>query len=213
MITRACYAIGVFKNGLREEEEREMINQKGKLSFFCGKMGAGKSTTSKKISSEKNAVLLSEDDWLSSHYPEQINVFEDYLNYSAIIRPFVRSLVQNILNTGTNVVMDFPANTVGQRNWFKQLCSEINCEHELIFLDVSDEQCWLQIQQRRMEQPERAQFDTKDVFNHVTKFFEAPSEDEGLTIVRMKIVPQNNGRHGESKPSRHAGHSTKEEIG
>ena len=84
--------------------------------------------------------------------------------------------------------MDFPANTIGQRNWFKQLCSEANCEHELVFLDVSDEQCWRQIEQRRVAQPERAQFDTKEVFDHVTKFFEAPTEDEGLNIVYMKIA-------------------------
>ncbi|MER2496888.1 AAA family ATPase [Vibrio neptunius] len=45
-----------------------MKNQ-GKLFFFCGKMGAGKSTKSKCVAAENNAVLVSEDDWLSAHYP------------------------------------------------------------------------------------------------------------------------------------------------
>ena len=165
-----------------------MTSEKGDLIFFCGKMGSGKSTKSKQISREKNAVLLSEDDWLSSHYPKQINSFEDYLKYSAVIKDFVKCLVTNILNTGTNVVMDFPANTVSQRKWFKLLCSEVNCKHELIYLDLSDEQCWRQIEQRQIEQPERSQFDTKEIFKYVTKFFEAPTEEEGLNVVHMKIA-------------------------
>lgn len=159
------------------------MNKKGTLTFFCGKMGAGKSTKSKALTIEKNAVLLSEDDWLAAHYPDQIHTFEDYLKFSTIIKPFVKSHVQQIINTGTHVVMDFPANTSRQRSWFKQLCTEIGCEHEMIFLDVSDEQCLSQIARRRVEQPERSQFDNEAVFNHVTAFFEIPSESEGINII------------------------------
>jgi shikimate kinase len=161
------------------------MSAKGALTFFCGKMGAGKSTKSKAVSLEKNAVLLSEDEWLSSHYPGQINSFDDYLKFSMIIKPFVKAHVQQIISTGTNVVMDFPANTVRQRAWFKQLCAEAACDHELIFLDVSNAQCLSQIATRRTEQPERAQFDSEEVFNHITRFFEAPSASEGLNIVHV----------------------------
>jgi len=52
------------------------MNPKGTLTFFCEKMGAGKTTKSKTVSLEKNAVLLSEDDWLEAHYPNQINSFQ-----------------------------------------------------------------------------------------------------------------------------------------
>jgi predicted kinase len=159
------------------------MNQCGKLIFFCGKMGAGKSTRSKSLAVENNAVLLSEDDWLSVHFPKQIKTFDDYLKLSHQIKPFIKSLVQNILSTGSNVVMDFPANTVAQRRWFKQLCLEIGCEHELIFVDLSDEQCLSQIAKRCIEQPERAEFDTEEVFNHVTQFFEAPTNAEGLNTI------------------------------
>ena len=159
------------------------MNEKGTLIFFCGKMGAGKSTKSKLMAFENNAVLLSEDDWLSSLYPQQISSFDDYLKYSAQLKPLVKSHVQNILSTGTNVVMDFPANTINQRKWFLNLVSAIEADHQLVYLNVSDEQCLKQIGQRRKEQPERAAFDTEAVFTHVTKFFEAPSQSEGLSII------------------------------
>jgi len=162
------------------------VNQKGTLTFFCGKMGAGKTTKSKALALEKNAVLISEDDWLSAHYPDQINSFDDYLAHAARIKVFIKLHVQSILNTGTNVVMDFPANTLQQRVWFNQLCHEIECDHALIYLDLSNEQCLLQIAKRRLEQPERAQFDNEAVFYHVTNFFEPPSAIEGLKIEHIK---------------------------
>lgn len=154
----------------------------GTLIFFCGKMGAGKSTKSKKFTSENNAVLLSEDEWLSILYPKQISSFDDYIKYSSLLRPLIKSHVQKILLTGTNVVLDFPANTIRQRSWFKSIVTEIDTKHQLIYLDVSDEQCIKQISKRRLEQPERSAFDTEEMFHHVTKYFEPPTENEQLQI-------------------------------
>jgi len=154
----------------------------GTLIFFCGKMGAGKSTKSKEFTSKNNAVLLSEDEWLSILYPQQILSFDDYIKYSALLRPLIKSHVQKILLTGTNVVLDFPANTTKQRAWFKSITKEIDAKHQLIYLKVSDEQCIKQIAKRRLEQPERSAFDTEEMFHHVTKYFEIPAESEQLMI-------------------------------
>ena len=161
------------------------MREKGTLTFFCGKMGAGKSTKSRMVAVQKNAVLLSEDHWLSSLYPNQISTFEDYLKLASLIKPLIKSHVQSILNTGTNVVMDFPANTKSQRQWFIHLCHDICASHELIYLNVDDQQCLKQIAQRRVEQPERASFDTEAVFYHVSSFFEPPQESENLNIVNL----------------------------
>lgn len=157
---------------------------KGTLYCFCGKMGAGKTTLSKSIASTQSAVYLSEDEWLAAHYPTQIASFEDYIFYSNLIKPFVRKHVIKLLSLGINVVMDFPANTVRQRAWFIDLSEEIGCNHQIHYLDVTDEQCLVQIERRRVEQPERANFDTEAVFHHVTQYFEAPTKEElGINII------------------------------
>jgi len=157
----------------------------GDLYFFCGKMGAGKSTKSKQLAAEKHAVLLSEDEWLSALYPNEIASFDDYLKFSAQLKPLVKKHVQNILRVGTDVVMDFPGNTQKQRKWLLSIASEVNANHQLIFLNLSNEQCLHRIAQRRNEQPERATFDTIETFIHVTKFFEAPDVSEGLHILEF----------------------------
>ena len=158
----------------------------GTLTFFCGKMGAGKTTCSRSVALENAAVLLSEDEWLAAHYPGHINSFDDYIKYASQIKPFVRTLVSDILKSGIDVVMDFPANTVSQRQWFKRLCDSTPCTHELIFLDFSDQQCLANIAKRAIEQPERAAFDNEATFKIVSRHFVAPAVDEGLNIRYVK---------------------------
>ena len=82
-----------------------------------------------------------------------------------MLRPLVKSHVQQILLTGTNVVLDFPANTLKQRAWLKKITSEIGAKHQLIYLDVDEQTCINQIAKRRSEQPERAAFDTEEMFH------------------------------------------------
>lgn len=153
--------------------------------MFSGKMGAGKSTKSKQVSQERNAVLISEDEWLSTLYPDKITSFEEYLHYSSLLKPLVKAHVVNILKAGTDVVMDFPANTVNQRKWFKELIRESNAPNELIYLNISNEICLKRIEKRRIECPERAIYDTESMFNEVTEYFQEPGKNEGfnLTVV------------------------------
>ena len=158
------------------------MNLKGTLVFFCGKMGAGKSTLSQKISQELNAILVSEDEWLSAIYPEEIQNFDDYLKYSKRLKPLLKGHIQNILNSGISGVMDGPANTRKQRAWCKDIFAGEGIPHRLIYLDGDDKTCIERIAKRRKTNPERAQFDTEDVFRHVTSFFQAPSADEGFSI-------------------------------
>lgn len=160
---------------------------KGVLTFFCGKMGAGKTTKSRKISQERNAVLLSEDEWLSSLYPNRINTLADYIEYSGLLKPQMKKLVQSILASGANVVMDFPANTIQQRDWFKAIFSEIQAQHELVYIDQPNEICLEQIAKRRIEQPERAATDTEEMFELVSKYFVAPTSDEGFNTTVISI--------------------------
>jgi len=152
------------------------------LILLCGKMGAGKSTKSIELAQKRNAVLISEDTWLETLYPNQIRSFDDYRMYSNLIKPLVKSLAQDILTSGSDVVMDFPANTVTQREWLKSISSEIEASHELIYLKVSNATCLEQIAKRRQEIPSREATDTEEMFQTVTQFFMEPTEDEGLNL-------------------------------
>ncbi len=154
----------------------------GKLFFMCGKMGAGKSTAATALANKTKAVLLSEDVWLNALYPDQIRNFEDYRKYSSMLKPLLAIHLIDVLNAGASVVMDFPANTVQQRAWFLQLATDARVEHEMLYVQVSDDVCLEQIAKRRTEQPDRAAFDTPETFRLVSSLFEEPSASEQLNI-------------------------------
>ena len=52
----------------------------------------------------------------------------------------------------------------------------------MIYVNPGNEKCLAHIKKRGSEHPERAQFDTEDMFNAVSEYFEEPSESEGLNI-------------------------------
>lgn len=165
--------------------------RKGELTFFCGKMGAGKSTLARKKASEAGAVLLCEDEWLASLYPGEITSLKDYVEYSNRLKPQLEKLVQSVLTAGSDVVMDFPANTLEQREWFRKIISQSHAPHKLIYLNVSNEVCLQQIQKRRAEHPERAQTDTPEMFERVTKHFVAPDSAEGFNVEQVSLSQNN----------------------
>lgn len=154
----------------------------GTLVLLCGKMAAGKSTLAAKLEQELSGVLISEDDWLAGFYPTEINTFDDYLNYSVRIKPTVKRHVQRLLALGVPVIMDFPANTRGQRAWLRSISAEQGYPHRLIYLQASDDLCLKRLAQRRQSHPERARFDTAEVFSQVTAYFEPPDASEGLNL-------------------------------
>ncbi len=166
------------------------MSKQGTLIFFCGKMGSGKSTKAIALANEYDAILLSEDEWLSAIYPEEIKVFDDYIKYSSRLKSLLKKHVQNLLNSGISVVMDFPANTYNQRAWFKEIFSEDKIPHKLYYLEASDALCLKQIKQRRKTEPNRADFDTEAVFDRVNSYFQPPTEAEGfnLQIVRRENI-------------------------
>lgn len=163
------------------------MNSKGTLIFFCGKMGAGKTSMAIELSKDQNTIVISEDAWLMQLYPGQIASFNDYLKFSRQLRPLVKKLVQDILRAGTTVVMDFPANTIAQRVWFKDLVAEVKAPHELVYLEASDAVCLQHIAKRKREQPERSHFDTPEVFRQVTQYFETPQDREGLNVRKIEV--------------------------
>lgn len=59
-------------------------------------MGAGKTTRSKVMASEENTVLISEDDWLSTLYPDEIRTLDDYLIYSSRLKTLIAPHVTDI---------------------------------------------------------------------------------------------------------------------
>lgn len=91
------------------------------LHFFCGKAGAGKTTTSITLAQPHRAILLSEDIRMLRLYGDQMEALEDCVRLSQRLRTAVGPLVVDLLAAGNNVVKDFQANTPYLRSWFRSV--------------------------------------------------------------------------------------------
>ena len=140
-------------------------------------MGAGKSTLAALKASEHSAILISEDDWLSQLYAGQVKTVADYKLYSDKLKPVVFELVQQILSSGVSVMLDFPANTQGQRKWLQSISDGINAEHVCYWVDRTDDVCIQQLLKRG-----NPHTDTIEMFHAMAQYFTEPCDSERLNI-------------------------------
>jgi predicted kinase len=159
-----------------------MTEPKPKLHFMCGKAGAGKSTLAKKIASAEKAFLFSEDIFLTRLYGIEMKSFDDYLVFSKRLKNVIEPLVIDLLLAEHSVVLDFPANTMKSREWFRSIFSYANTSHQLHFIDMPDSICLERIAERNINLPEGSHQLTVEQFNYITSFFESPKSFEGFNI-------------------------------
>jgi len=158
-----------------------MSGKTSTLHLLCGKIASGKSTLVSRLASAPATVLIAEDSWLSRLYPNEITTLEDYVRYSGRLGDVLGGHVEALLEAGLSVVLDFPANTVSQRQWMRGIFEDAGAAHQLHYLDVSDAVCKARLLQRNEDgahafAPSAADFDL------FTRHFVPPSPDEDFNL-------------------------------
>ncbi|WP_420859897.1 AAA family ATPase [Marivivens marinus] len=159
-----------------------MTTTRPMLHLFCGKIAAGKSTLAARIAEESGAVLISEDHWLAALYGDQMTSLADYVRCSTRLQAAMGPHVAGLLWAGVSVVLDFPANTPGQRAWMRRVLDDSGADHRLHLLTPPDAVCLERLHARNAagDHPFAA---TEAQFAQVSKHFSPPTEDEGFTVV------------------------------
>ncbi len=152
------------------------------LHMVCGKIGAGKSTLTRRLAAAPATVLISEDAWLDALYPGEIHELPEYVRCSGRLKQAMADHVVALLRAGVSVVLDFPANTVSSRRWMRSLFEAAGVAHTLHFLDVPDAVCKARLHARNASGAHP--FETTEAeFELITAHFVAPSEAEGFDVV------------------------------
>ncbi len=152
------------------------------LHLLCGKVASGKSSLAAKLANSGGAVLISEDEWLSVLFGDQMNSLQDYVNCALKLRPVMGRHIASLLKAGVSVILDFPANTIENRAWMRKLLEETAATHQLHFLDLPDEVCLRRLHKRNSEGA-HAFAATEDQYWRLARYFEAPSPEEGFNVI------------------------------
>ncbi|MGO4917860.1 AAA family ATPase [Pseudogemmobacter sp. W21_MBD1_M6] len=151
------------------------------LHILCGKIASGKSTLAAQLTATPGTVLVAEDTWLDALFAEEMHSLADYVSYSTKLRSAMGPHVAALLDAGASVVLDFPANTVTQRDWMKGILKNTKVAHKLHVLDVSDEICLARLRARNAvgDHPFAV---TEAQFHQFSCHFAAPTPDEGFNL-------------------------------
>ncbi len=152
------------------------------LHMMCGKIASGKSTLTAELGRADATVVMAEDDWLNALYAEEMSSIADFSLCSTKLRSIIGPHVASLLNAGVSVVLDFQANTVESRRWMRGILDQTNATHKLHVLQVSDAIC-LQRLRLRNASGDHAFAPTPEQFVQFSKYYVAPTKDEGFEIV------------------------------
>jgi predicted kinase len=152
------------------------------LYLLCGKIAAGKSTLARRLATRPATLLISEDHWTSNLFADDLKTIEDYGRYSARLRAAIGPHIVDILRQGLSVVLDFPANTLRNRDWMRSLVAEANVAHELHHLDIPDTICRQRLRQRNAGGAHPFQVSDAE-YDRFTNYFVPPGPGEEFNVV------------------------------
>ncbi|MBV9687869.1 MAG: ATP-binding protein [Alphaproteobacteria bacterium] len=152
------------------------------LYLLCGKIAAGKSTLARRLAERPGRLLLSEDHWTSHLFSRELKTIDDYGRFSARLRAAMGPHIVDILRQGLSIVLDFPANTVSNRNWMRWMIDQSGAAHELHVLVASDTICKQRLRERNASGEHPFQVSEAD-YDLFTSYFVPPGPGEGFNII------------------------------
>ena len=152
------------------------------LHLLCGKIGSGKSTLAAQLAQAPGTILVAQDFWMATLYPDELKNIDDYQRLAPRLRAAMRPHLIALLRAGLSLVLDFPANTIAGRAWLRGIADEAGVAHVLHVLDVSDDLCLARLAKRNASGAHEYQ-GRRAEFGAFTAHFQPPTPDEGLAIV------------------------------
>ncbi len=121
-----------------------------KVYLICGRICCGKTTYSRKICSENNAILLSVDEIMLSLFDKCCGR-ELHMEYERRIKNYLFDKSLEILEKGFDVVLDWGFWTKEERDSVKEFYKSRFIDCELHYIEISDKTWEYQLNKRNKE--------------------------------------------------------------
>ncbi|MCK6264394.1 ATP-binding protein [Vibrio sp. ZSDE26] len=159
-----------------------------KLYCLCGFIGSGKTTYAKHLSKQHSAFRFSIDEWMIPLYGEHMerDVFDARLN---TLQSLFKQSALEMIELGLPVIFDLGLWKKTDREAMAQWAKSHNLDFELIYLDVDFEVCQQRALIRNATRGEQAYEMTPDMLSLFWSWFEVPSFDETITLVKPATKP------------------------
>ena len=155
-----------------------------KVIMTCGKICCGKTTYARKLKEERNAVILSIDEITLTLFPDGAGAMHD--TYTLRAEQYLLALSLQILETGTDVILDWGLWTRAQRERIREFYqAHGSIPNEIHYLRVGNEEWQRRIRNRNTGHANdpSSYFVDEGLIRKVESLFQEPAEDEVDLIV------------------------------
>ncbi len=159
----------------------------GRVHLLYGLAGSGKTTLARALAVDGKAVRFTLDEWMIRLYPGLSFESAEYGRQADVVKDLIWSLAEQVLRTGTDVVLDWNAWSRARRAWVIRRAAEIPAPVVLHRLGASVERATAQAAQRACD--ERAIYAhpiIRQDNEHLASIMEPPSEEEGFRIIDQR---------------------------
>ncbi len=160
-----------------------------KIILLCGKVCSGKSTYANEIKKKNDAVVLSCDDLMLALFDEQLG--SEHERVLQKVKNYLFNLAEQIINTNTNVILDWGFWTFSERQETKQFFFNKGIETELHYIKVSQDR-WLQLIKKRNESRNKDDglnyYIDENMINILIDRFEEPGSEEITVLIDNSVT-------------------------
>lgn len=125
------------------------------------------------------------DEWMIRLYPGLKFDHDDYAERAFVVRDLIWELASQALRAGADVVFDWNAWSAARREWAIERAHGVDATVVLHWLSTTPEEAARRLKQRSDVRGTYAHDVTADGNTHLAALMKEPTEDEGLTIVRV----------------------------
>lgn len=158
-----------------------------KVMMTCGKLCSGKSTYARKLKDETGAVILSMDELMLALFPEGAGEKHDI--YVKRTEQYLLNQSLQILETGTDVILDWGLWTREQRERIRAFYTAHSIQNEIYYLRIPDEEWARRIQKRNAKKQEgesSGYYVDEGLLRKFNRIFEEPSAEETDVIIEAE---------------------------
>jgi len=154
------------------------------IYMIHGFIGSGKTTFSKKLEAETKAVRFTPDEWMIKLYGENPPA-DKFAEYDEKIKELIWDLAEKVLNTNTDVILDFGFWKKLERDEARSFAESISANIKLFNLDCPEEIMRTRVIDRTEKMPEGALFINENTFNILKEQFEPiDPQNEYCTLIK-----------------------------
>lgn len=156
----------------------------GRVHLLYGLVGSGKTTLARALCAEGNAVRFTLDEWMIRLYPGLPFDSAGYGRQAEVVKDLIWSVAEQILRSGTDVVLDWNSWSLARRAWAIHRAATVPAEVILHRLGASIDQANARLAERHRNA--RAIYVhpiDREGNEHLASIMEPPGEAEGFSII------------------------------